>query len=192
MRATQVLVAAAVAAALACAIGVLAGSSGFGVASADIVWSIRVPRVLAGFGAGAALGLAGALMQLLTRNALADPYVLGVAGGASVGALGAMLLAGAAGAQATEWGVAGGAAFGAAAASALLFGLLWRRLASTAIVPSGEGATALEELFTLRRQGKLRVVDGPRYPLAEAARAQAELAARRTSGKVVLEVGEGR
>ena len=143
MRATQVLVAAAVAAALACAVGVLAGSSGFGVASADIVWSIRVPRVLAGFGAGAALGLAGALMQLLTRNALADPYVLGVAGGASVGALGAMLLAGAAGAQATEWGVAGGAAFGAAAASALLFGLLWRRLASTAIVPSGEGATAL-------------------------------------------------
>ena len=143
MRATQVLVAAAVAAALACAVGVLAGSSGFGVASADIVWSIRVPRVLAGFGAGAALGLAGALMQLLTRNALADPYVLGVAGGASVGALGAMLLAGAAGARATEWGVAGGAAFGAAAASALLFGLLWRRLASTAIVPSGEGATAL-------------------------------------------------
>ena len=102
-----------------------------------------MPRVLAGFGAGAALGVAGALMQLLTRNALADPYVLGVAGGASVGALGAMLLAGAAGAQATEWGVAGGAAFGAAAASALLFGLLWRRLASTAIVPSGEGATAL-------------------------------------------------
>ena len=43
---------------------------------------------LAGFGAGAALALAGALMQLLTRNALADLYVLGVAGGASVGALG--------------------------------------------------------------------------------------------------------
>src|SRR6185369_14967608 len=42
-----------------------------------------------------------------------------------------------------EWGVAAGAAVGAMAASALLFGLLWRRLASTAIVPSGEGATAL-------------------------------------------------
>ena len=70
---------------------------GFGAASPDIFWQIRVPRVLAGFGAGAALALSGALMQLLTRNALADPYVLGVAGGASVGALGAMLVAGAAG-----------------------------------------------------------------------------------------------
>jgi len=143
MRATHVLVVVAAAAALACALGVLAGSTGFGIASSEIVWSIRVPRVLAGFGAGAALALAGALMQLMTRNALADPYVLGVAGGASVGALGAMLVAGAAGAAASEWGVAAGAAIGAAAASALLFGLLWRRLASTAIVPSGEGATAL-------------------------------------------------
>jgi iron complex transport system permease protein len=143
MRATHVLAVVAAAAALACAVGVLAGSAGFGIASSEIVWSIRVPRVLAGFGAGAALALAGALMQLLTRNALADPYVLGVAGGASVGALGAMLVAGSAGAAASEWGVAAGAAAGAAAASALLFGLLWRRLASTAIVPTGEGATAL-------------------------------------------------
>ena len=99
--------------------------------------------VLAGFGAGAALAVSGALMQLLTRNALADPYVLGVAGGASVGALGAMLVAGAAAATLSEWGVAAGAAIGAIAASLLLFGLLWRRLASTAIVPSGEAATAL-------------------------------------------------
>ena len=143
MRATHVLIVVAAAAAIACAVGVLAGSAGFGVASSDIVWSIRVPRVLAGFGAGAALALAGALMQLLTRNALADPYVLGVAGGASVGALGEMLVAGAAAATLSEWGVAAGAAIGAIAASLLLFGLLWRRLASTAIVPSGEAATAL-------------------------------------------------
>jgi hypothetical protein len=124
-------------------LGVLAGSSGFGIASAEIMWTIRAPRVLAGFGAGAALALAGALMQLLTRNALADPYVLGVAGGASVGALGAMLVAGASAAQLSEWAVAAGAALGAAAASALLFGLLWRRLASTALTPAGEGSAAL-------------------------------------------------
>ena len=129
MRAVGVLVVTTAAAVLACALGVLAGSSGFGVVSADIVWSIRVPRVLAGFGAGAALALAGALMQLLTRNALADPYVLGVAGGASVGALGAMLLGGAAHVDVSEWGVAAGAAAGAPRASALLFGLVWRRLA---------------------------------------------------------------
>src|SRR6186713_2174438 len=127
----RAIVLAVAAALLACIVGVLAGSAGFGVASPDIMTSIRVPRVLAGFGAGAALAVSGALMQLLTRNALADPYVLGVAGGAAVGA------------QLSEWGVAGGAAIGAAAASALLFGLLWRRLASTATSAGGDGAAAL-------------------------------------------------
>ena len=140
LRAIAVAVAAAL---LACTVGVLAGSSGFGVASPDIMASIRVPRVLAGFGAGAALAVSGALMQLLTRNALADPYVLGVAGGAAVGALGAMLVAAATGVRLSEWGVAAGAAIGAAAASALLFGLLWRRLASTATSTGGDGAAAL-------------------------------------------------
>ena len=148
MTSTRAIVLAIAAAVLACVLGVLAGSSGFGVASADIMASIRVPRVLAGFGAGAALAVSGALMQLLTRNALADPYVLGVAaGGAAVGALGAMLVAAAAGVQLNEWGVAGGAAAGAAAASALLFGLLWRRLASTdAIVRPA--ATARRRCFS--------------------------------------------
>ena len=85
MRISHVFAACALGAVLACTLGVLAGSSGFGLATEDIFWRIRVPRVLAGFGAGAALAVSGALMQLLTRNALADPYVLGVAGGASVG-----------------------------------------------------------------------------------------------------------
>ena len=134
----------ALAAIVACALGVLAGSSGFGIASQEIVWSIRVPRVLAGFGAGAALALSGALMQLLTRNALADPYVLGVAGGASVGALGAMLAAGAFGAQLSEWGISLGAAAGASIASGLLFGLLWRRLGHVqSSQPPAESSAAL-------------------------------------------------
>jgi iron complex transport system permease protein len=61
-----------------------------------IVWELRMPRALAAFGVGAVLALAGVLMQALLRNPLADPYVLGVSGGAAVGALGVML-AGAAG-----------------------------------------------------------------------------------------------
>jgi iron complex transport system permease protein len=61
-----------------------------------IVWELRMPRALAAFGAGVVLALAGVLMQALLRNPLADPYVLGVSGGAAVGALGVML-AGAAG-----------------------------------------------------------------------------------------------
>jgi iron complex transport system permease protein len=59
---------------------------------ADIVLGLRLPRAFAAFAAGGLLALAGALMQILLRNPLADPYVLGLAGGAGTGALGAMLL----------------------------------------------------------------------------------------------------
>ena len=56
-----------------------------------IVLEIRLPRVLAGMYVGGMLALAGCLMQILLRNPLADPYVLGVSGGAAVFALLAML-----------------------------------------------------------------------------------------------------
>ncbi|MEV1081582.1 iron chelate uptake ABC transporter family permease subunit [Streptomyces sp. NPDC050211] len=49
----------------------------------NVIWSARVPRTALGLTAGAALGLAGALMQALTRNPLADPGILGVTAGAS-------------------------------------------------------------------------------------------------------------
>src|SRR5690625_3435648 len=53
----------------------------------NIVWNIRLPRVLlAGF-VGAALAIAGAAFQGLLRNPLADPFTLGVSSGASVGAV---------------------------------------------------------------------------------------------------------
>lgn len=52
-------------------------------ADCTIVLDARLPRTLAGLLAGAALGLAGALMQTLTRNPLADPGILGVNAGAS-------------------------------------------------------------------------------------------------------------
>jgi len=123
-------------------LGLAAGSSGFGFAASDIVWQIRAPRVLAGFGAGAALALSGALMQSLTRNALADPYVLGISSGASVGALSAMLLGGVGvvGVSAwwAEWGVAAGAALGALGSTLLLLALSWRVL-------TGSGATGQQQ-----------------------------------------------
>ncbi|MBS0321334.1 MAG: iron ABC transporter permease [Proteobacteria bacterium] len=59
---------------------------------AAIVRSLRAPRALSAFAVGGLLALAGALLQVLLRNPLADPYVLGVSGGAAVGALGALLL----------------------------------------------------------------------------------------------------
>ena len=56
-----------------------------------IVWELRLPRVLAAAAVGAGLAICGAVMQALTRNPLADPYLLGLSSGAAVGAV-AMLL----------------------------------------------------------------------------------------------------
>lgn len=55
--------------------------------SADIVRSLRVPRVLLAFLVGGSLGLCGAALQALVRNPLAEPYLLGLSGGAGLGAV---------------------------------------------------------------------------------------------------------
>lgn len=86
----------------------------------DIVWGVRAPRVMAAFACGALLACAGALLQVLLRNALADPYILGVSSGASLGALVALTLG--AGAFATN----AAALAGALAAIVLVFGLGFR------------------------------------------------------------------
>jgi iron complex transport system permease protein len=59
--------------------------------SVTIVRELRLPRALAAFAVGGLLAFAGALLQVLLRNPLADPYVLGISGGAAVAALSAML-----------------------------------------------------------------------------------------------------
>ncbi len=76
------------------ALRALAGN-GDGVETA-VVRELRLPRALAAFAVGGLLAVAGALMQVLLRNPLADPYVLGLSGGAACGALGATLLGAAA------------------------------------------------------------------------------------------------
>jgi len=58
--------------------------------SAVVIHELRLPRTLAAFACGGLLALAGALMQVLLRNPLADPYILGISGGAGVGALAAI------------------------------------------------------------------------------------------------------
>ncbi len=58
----------------------------------EILWQLRAPRAASAFACGALLALSGVLLQVLLRNPLADPYLLGISGGAAVGALGAMLL----------------------------------------------------------------------------------------------------
>ncbi|MFC8146697.1 iron ABC transporter permease [Streptomyces paradoxus] len=85
----------------------------------SFVLDTRVPRVLAALCAGAALALAGTLVQAVTRNPLAEPGVLGVSGGAALGAVLLVTTVPASG----SWGVAGAAFGGAALASAIVFGL---------------------------------------------------------------------
>jgi len=87
----------------------------------EIVWGLRAPRALAAFASGALLAVAGVLLQILLRNPLADPGILGISGGAAVGAL-AAILAGATGATVH------GAAFGGAAFAAALVVLAAARL----------------------------------------------------------------
>ncbi len=88
----------------------------------SFILDTRVPRVAAALLAGAALALAGTLVQAVTRNPLAEPGIMGVSGGA---ALGAVLLVTTV-PLASSWGVAGAAFAGAAAASAVVFGLAAR------------------------------------------------------------------
>ena len=113
-----------------------------GNGSNEVVRSLRLPRALSGFACGGLLALSGALLQVLLRNPLADPYVLGVSGGASVGALLAMLFGFAAA------GINGLAFAGALTAMLVVFGLSrgdgsWtqtRLLLTGVIVAAGCGA----------------------------------------------------
>jgi iron complex transport system permease protein len=119
-----------------------AGTGNEGGTSAEVVIYLRLPRALAGFACGGLLALSGALLQVLLRNPLADPYILGISGGAGVGAILSILFG---------LGVAGiaGASFaGALAAMLLVFGLAhgdgsWtqtRLLLTGVIVAAGCGA----------------------------------------------------
>jgi iron complex transport system permease protein len=80
----------------ALAVAPLVGSQGIdlgravlepGSTEATILWQLRMPRVLLGLLAGGALAVAGVAFQTLFRNPLAEPYTLGVAGGAALGAV---------------------------------------------------------------------------------------------------------
>ncbi|MGW1615003.1 iron ABC transporter permease [Streptomyces sp. NPDC002285] len=88
----------------------------------SFVLDTRVPRVLAALLAGAALALSGTLVQAVTRNPLAEPGVLGVSGGAALGAVLLVTTVPLAG----SWSVAGAAFAGAAISSVIVFGLAAR------------------------------------------------------------------
>jgi len=90
-----------------------------GGAAADILWRIRVPRVALALGVGASLSTAGVVFQALLRNPLADPFVLGVSGGAALGGITALALGAGVGLGAAS--VAPAAFAGGALTTVLLF-----------------------------------------------------------------------
>lgn len=69
------------------------GDSSIGIgAVADVVWLIRMPRIVLAIAVGAGLSVVGIIMQAIVKNPLADPYILGVSSGASLGATLAVVL----------------------------------------------------------------------------------------------------
>ena len=123
----------------------------------DVVLDLRLPRALTAFAVGGLLGLAGALLQVLLRNPLADPYVLGVSGGASVTALLALM----AGMSAAMVDAAAGA--GALAACALVFALAqgrggWTptRLLLTGVVVAAGAGSIVSLLLAMSDDTRLR------------------------------------
>ncbi|RNL64899.1 iron ABC transporter permease [Nocardioides marmoriginsengisoli] len=106
------------------------GSSQVTLLDDQIVWQLRMPRVLAAAACGAGLAVCGAVLQSLTRNDLADPYLLGISGGAAVGAVSVIVLgAGVAGLSGTSL-LAAAAFLGAMAALVLVLVLATGRSGS--------------------------------------------------------------
>ena len=107
-----------------------------------IMRELRLPRTLGGFIAGALLALTGTILQVLLRNPLADPYILGISGGASVAALAVIMTGAGIGL------VMGAAAAGAGVATLLVFALAYGRgvwsstrlLLTGVVLASGWGA----------------------------------------------------
>lgn len=126
-----------------------------------VVLELRLPRTLNAFAVGGLLALAGTLMQVLLRNPLADPYILGVSGGAAVGALGALLLG-----LAGFW-VNGGAFLGALLSTLVVFALAhgrggWTptRLLLTGIAVAAGWGAAISLMLVLGGDASLHTMQG--------------------------------
>ncbi len=112
-----------------------------------ILFDIRLPRILFAALAGAALGLTGLLMQTVSQNYLADPYILGVSAGASTGAV-VCIVSGIA-QQLFGYGIYIGAFGGAALSTALVIFLTGRSSSPVRLVLMGMGISALFSALTM-------------------------------------------
>jgi iron complex transport system permease protein len=140
-------------------------ASGHGGSLNATLLDLRLSRALVAFVTGAALSLAGVMMQALLRNPLADPYVLGISTGAAVGALAALM------AMASLWMVDASAFAGAVAVAMMLY-LLARRdlrtggaaeggssvLLLTGVIMSSACAALVSLMLSIAPEGRLRTM----------------------------------
>lgn len=137
----------------------LGGEAGDPVA-ATILREVRLPRVARAALVGGMLSMAGAVFQVLLRNPLADPYILGVSGGAAVGAIAVVMIGAGAG-----WTMAGGSLAGALFTVAVVFLLAgaWRgaggdRLLLTGVVLASFWGALVALFLSVSQNEQLRSV----------------------------------
>ena len=115
----------------------MVGGGGVSWATGAVLWKLRVPRVLTALVAGGALAASGAQMQAVFRNPLADPHIMGVSGGAGLGAAIATMVIGVTSAVFTGFSVALAAFLGAAVAAFLVVLVSTRFKSSTTLLVFG-------------------------------------------------------
>ncbi len=116
----------------------------------NIVWQVRIPRVIFAVFIGMALAVSGAVMQALVQNPLADPYILGISSGSSLGATFAILIGFGSGSIFAQFGLAFCAFLGAITASlaVLILSSVGGRMTSMKLVLSGSVISALCSSFS--------------------------------------------
>ncbi|MGL6106447.1 FecCD family ABC transporter permease [Romboutsia sp.] len=115
----------------------------------NIIWEIRLPRVILGALCGAGLALCGVLMQCVTKNPIAEPYILGISSGASCGAVAVIVLGGIAGLGITS--ITAGAFVGSMLSGILVFAIgtsMGKSTSTTRLVLSGMAISTIFSAVT--------------------------------------------
>ncbi|SFB33999.1 FecCD family ABC transporter permease [Clostridium frigidicarnis] len=119
------------------------------VMTQNIIWEIRFPRVLLGGICGAGLALCGVLMQCVTKNPIAEPYILGISSGASCGAVAVIVLGGMSSLGINSIGA--GAFVGSLISGILVFAIgtqMGKTTSTTRLVLSGMAISTIFSAFT--------------------------------------------
>ena len=122
--------------ALTC-LDLMVGGGGVSIPGGALLWKLRTPRIVTALIAGGALALSGAQMQAVFRNPLADPHIMGVSGGAGLGAAIAALTVGTAAAAFTGLNLAAAAFVGAFFAAGIIITVSIRFPSSTTLLIFG-------------------------------------------------------